>query len=91
MNLRRFNVKVSLPVYIVTLFATFIFGILSYYVPGFVFTPEQVLWAIVTILTLLGVDVTQTLLKVAVELHSLIVNLRGQGILAPKESPHTKD
>ena len=73
--------KVSLPIYVITLFSAFIFGLLSYYLPGFVFTSEQILWAIVTILTLLGIDVTQMALTVAVELRSLISNLRGQKIL----------
>lgn len=80
--------KISLPYYVVGLLASFIFGLLSYYFPGFAFTPEQVLWAIVVILTALGIDVTQLVLKVAVELRSLISNLRGQGILSPKESPY---
>ncbi len=73
--------RVSLPYYTVSLFAAFIFGLLSYYLPNFAFTPEQVLWSIVTILTLMGIDVINALLAVAMQLASVIVSLHKKNLL----------
>ena len=53
--------KVAFPAYVVALVAGFIYALAKYYVPTLPFDESQVLWAIVTVLTALGVDVTQAL------------------------------
>ena len=53
--------KVSFPYYVVALVVGFLYALAKYYWPALPLTEEQLLWAIVTILTLLGVDVTQSL------------------------------
>jgi hypothetical protein len=54
-------VKVSIPVYLVTLLCGFIAAVLKYYVPTLPITEDQIQWFIVLVLTLAGVDVTQAL------------------------------
>jgi hypothetical protein len=56
-------VKVQLPYYLVALAAGFVYAVVKNYFPDLPLTEEQVLWAIVAILTLLNVDVTQALHK----------------------------
>lgn len=53
--------KVNVPYYLVVLFAGFVYAVINNYFPNLPLTNEQVLWAIVAILTLLNVDVVQAL------------------------------
>ena len=53
--------KVSLPYYLVALFAGLVYAIIKNYVPSLPLTEEQVLWAVMAILALLNVDVVQAL------------------------------
>jgi hypothetical protein len=53
--------KISFPYYVVALVAGFVYALAKYFVPTLPFDESQVLWVIVTILTALGVDVTQAL------------------------------
>ena len=53
--------KVSIPVYVVALVASFVYALVKYYVPSLPFNEEQVLYVIVIVLTLLNVDVVQAL------------------------------
>ena len=53
--------KVNVPYYLVALFAGFVYAVINNYFPDLPLTNEQVLWAVIAILTLLNVDVVQTL------------------------------
>jgi flagellar biosynthesis protein FliR len=53
--------KVSLPVYVVGLVVTFVYGIVKYYVPTLPLDEAGVQWIILGILSALSVDVTQGL------------------------------
>lgn len=53
--------KVSLPVYLVTLFVAFVYAVIHNYFPTLPLTEEQIMWAVVAILTLLHVDVVNAL------------------------------
>jgi len=53
--------KISLPYYLVTLFAGFVYAIIKNYAPGLPLTEEQVLWLVIAVLTLLNVDVVNAL------------------------------
>lgn len=53
--------KVNVPYYLVVLFAGFVYAVINNYFPNLPLTNEQVLLAIVAILTLLNVDVVQAL------------------------------
>jgi hypothetical protein len=73
--------KVSLPVYVVGLVAAFVYGLLKFYIPTLPFTEEQVLYIIVAVLAILGVDVTQMALRTRAEVKAMLANLKGQKIL----------
>lgn len=53
--------KISIPIYIVALLASFVYALVKYLVPTLPVTEEQVLFIIVAILTLAGIDVVQAL------------------------------
>lgn len=53
--------KLSLPYYLVALFAGFLYAVVHNYVPDLPLTTEQVLWVVLAILALLNVDVVQSL------------------------------
>ena len=53
--------KVSVPVYLVTLLAAFVYAVINYYAPDLPLTQDQVQWLIVTILVALNVDVVNAL------------------------------
>lgn len=53
--------KVSLPYYLVVLFAGFVYAVVHHYVPDLPLTNEQVLWVVLTVLALLNVDVVNSL------------------------------
>lgn len=53
--------KLSLPYYLVAMFAGLIYSVVNYYVPTLPLTNEQVVWVVVAILALLQVDVTNAL------------------------------
>lgn len=53
--------KISVPYYLVALFAAFLYAVIHNYVPTLPLTEEQVLWVVLTILALLNVDVVQAL------------------------------
>jgi hypothetical protein len=53
--------KLSLPYYLVAMFAGLVYSIINYYVPTLPLTNEQVVWVVLSILALLNVDVTQAL------------------------------
>lgn len=53
--------RISVPYYLVTLAAAFLYAVIHNYVPDLPLTEEQVVWVVVTILTLLNVDVVQAL------------------------------
>lgn len=60
---RSLAVKVSLPYYLVALFAGLVYSVINYYLPDLPLTNEQVLWVVVTLLTIAGVDISQALKK----------------------------
>ena len=51
----------TVPMYLVALFAAFLYAIIENYAPGLPLTEEQVLWLVLTILAALNVDVVQAL------------------------------
>jgi len=53
--------KITLPYYLVALFAGFVYAIVHNYYPTLPLTEEQIVWIVVAILTALNVDVTQAL------------------------------
>lgn len=53
--------KVSLPIYVVALFVSFVVGALKAYLPDLPITEDLVQYIILAILTALGVDVTGAL------------------------------
>jgi len=53
--------KISLPYYLVALFAGFAYAIIKNYAPGLPLTEEQVLWLVLAILAALNVDVVNAL------------------------------
>lgn len=53
--------KLSVPVYVVGLVVPLVYGLLQQWFPDLPLTQDQVQWIFVTILGLLGVDVTQAL------------------------------
>lgn len=53
--------KIQVPYYLVALAAAFIYAVIHNYVPDLPLTEEQVLWVVITVLTLLNVDVVQAL------------------------------
>lgn len=55
--------KVSVPAYLVALLAGFVYAVIRHYVPTLPLTENQVLWVIVTILTVAGVDVVNAIRK----------------------------
>lgn len=66
--------KVSVPAYLVALFVAFLYAVIHYYVPTLPLTEEQVAWIVLVILTALGIDVAQTVVKI----HTA---LKAQGLL----------
>ena len=55
--------KLSVPIYLVALLASFIYAVIKNYVPSLPLTEDQVQWLIVTILTLAGVDIVNAVRK----------------------------
>lgn len=53
--------KLSVSAYVVALVAGFVYAIAKYYVPTLPFDESQVLWAILAVLAIFHVDVTQAL------------------------------
>jgi hypothetical protein len=53
--------KLSVPVYLIALLASFVYAVVHYYVPTLPLTQDQVQWIVVTILTLAGVDVVNAI------------------------------
>ena len=53
--------KISLPIYVVALFVSFVVGALKAYLPDLPITEDLVQYVILAILTALGVDVTNGL------------------------------
>lgn len=53
--------KVSVKYYLVALLAGFIYAAVKEYLPGLPLTEDQVLWAVLAILSLAGIDVVQAL------------------------------
>jgi len=53
--------KISLPYYLVALFAGFVYAIVHNYYPDLPLTEAQIVWVAVAILTALNVDVINTL------------------------------
>lgn len=53
--------KISVPYYLVALFAAFVYAVIKNFVPDLPLTEEQVVWAVIVILAALNVDVVQAL------------------------------
>lgn len=53
--------KISLPVYVVALVVSFVYGLLKGYFPDLPFSEEQIRWLFEGLLALLGVDVVNAL------------------------------
>lgn len=51
----------SVPYYLVALFAAFVYAAIRNYAPDLPLTEEQVLWLVLTVLAALNVDVVQAL------------------------------
>lgn len=55
------KMKVSVKYYLVALLAGFVYAVVKEYVPGLPLTEDQIVWAVLALLTLAGVDVVQAL------------------------------
>ena len=55
--------QVSLPYYLVALFAGFVYAVIQNYFPNLPLTQDQVIWLVLAILALLNVDVVNSLRK----------------------------
>lgn len=53
--------KISIPYYLVALFAGLVYAAVNYYIPSLPMTNEQVLWLVLAVLAFLNVDVVQAL------------------------------